>query len=208
MSELKKAIIQVLGKNPRDVPVLFYPHEYTMDKENEFATIGIPGLDSPFIQFTRGGPETLSMELFFDSYEAKEDVRIYTNEICDLMKIDPDLHAPPVLKIIWGSINFTCVLKKVSKKFTMFRPDGVPVRATLNTTFQEFRTESRSKERPKQSSDKTRVYTIKEGDSLWAIAAMTYGDPAKWRFIAQENQIENPRLIAAGKEITVPPLEK
>lgn len=179
-----------------------------MDKENDFASIGIPGLDSPFIQFTKGGLETLTMELFFDSYEEGKDVRIYTKEITDLLKIDADLHAPPILKFIWGNVNFTCVLKRASKKFTMFKPDGVPVRATLNVTFQEYRTGDRLKANPLQSSDKTKAYIAKEGDSLWSIAAMTYGDPHLWRFIADGNKIENPRLISPGKELTIPPLER
>lgn len=178
-----------------------------MDKENNFAAISVQGLDSPFLSFTNGGLETLSMELFFDSYEEGKDVREYTKQITDLLKIDPEIHAPPVLRFIWGNANFTCVLKRVGKKFTMFRPDGVPVRATLSVTFQEYRTESRSRERPLQSSDKTKIYTIKEGDSLWSISALSYGNPARWRSIALENGIENPRILEPGMRIKIPPLE-
>ena len=48
------------------------------------------------------------MDLFYDTYEQEiDDVRDYTNKISDLMKIDPDLHAPPPLKFIWGMENRT-----------------------------------------------------------------------------------------------------
>ena len=92
-SELKKAVIHVLdarGNKKNEVPVLFYPSEYSMEKSNEFANINIPGLESPLLQFSRGGLETLSMDLFFDTYETRKDVRKYTNKIVDLLKIDPD----------------------------------------------------------------------------------------------------------------------
>jgi hypothetical protein len=178
-----------------------------MDKENDFAVISVHGRDSPFLQFNKGGLETLSMDLFFDSYEKGKDVREYTKQITDLLEIDPEIHAPPVLRFIWGGANFTCVLKKVGKKFTMFRSDGVPVRATLNVTFQEYRTKSQSMERPLQSSDKTKIYTVKEGDSLWSISALSYGSPARWRSIAEENGIENPRTIEPGMRIKIPPLD-
>ncbi len=209
-SELKKAIIHVLdarGNKKGEVPVLFYPSEYTMEKSNEFANIGIPGLESPLLQFSRGGLETLSMDLFFDTYERGEDVRKYTNKIVDLLKIDPELHAPPVLRFVWGNLNFACVLSRVNKKFTMFTKDGIPVRATLSVTFSEYSSGGELRDRPLQSSDKTKIRTIKQEDSLWAIAAEVYGDPALWRAIAEENGIKNPRILEAGSEITIPPLE-
>jgi hypothetical protein len=200
-------VLDARGRKKREVEVLFYPSEYGMDKENDFAVISVQGLDSPFLQFTKGGLETLSMDLFFDSYEKGKDVREYTKQISDLLKIDPEIHAPPVLRFIWGNANFTCVLKKVGKKFTMFRSDGVPVRATLSVIFQEYRMNSRSRERPLQSSDKTKIYTVKEGDSLWSISALSYGSPGRWRSIALENGIENPRTIEPGMKIKIPPLE-
>jgi len=208
--EKKKALIHVLnarGRIKKEVHVLFYPSEYTFEKNNDFAEGGPHGLDSPVISFNKGGMETLSMELFFDTYEERKDVRDYTREITDLLKIDPAIHAPPVLIFIWGKTHFKCVLKRVSKKFTMFREDGVPVRATLNVTFQEYRPESRSKEKPNESSDKTKIYTIKEGDTLWSISTQSYGSPACWRAIANENCIENPRIIEPGTKIKIPPLE-
>jgi len=200
-------VLDARGNKKSEVPVLFYPSEYSMEKSNEFANISIPGLESPLLQFSRGGLETLSMDLFFDTYEMGEDVRKYTNKIVDLLKVDPDIHAPPVLSFVWGNLNFACVLSRVSKKFTMFTSDGIPVRATLSVTFSEYSTGGESRERPLQSSDKTKIHTVKQGDSLWAIAAEEYGDPALWRPIADENGIKNPRILEAGCEITIPPLE-
>lgn len=210
-SKLKKAFIQILdaqGKIKEEVPVLFNPTEYSMEKSNEFASVNIPGLESPMLQFSRGNLETLSMDLFFDSYEENKDVRDYTTKITDLLKIDPDIHAPPILRFVWGSLNFTCVLSRVTKKFTMFRSDGIPVRATLSVTFNEYRTEVSSREKPLHSSDRTKTHTIKQGDSLWAIAAREYGDPAFWRHIADKNRIANPRALEIGRAIIIPPLEE
>jgi LysM repeat protein len=209
-SELNKAIIHVLdakGDKKYEVPVCFYPSEYTMEKSNEYAKKNIPGLDSPLLKFTRGNLETLSMDLIFDSYEDDKDVREYTDKITDLLKVDPALHVPPVLKFVWGNVNFKCVLSKVQKKFTMFRADGIPVRATLNVSFEEYRTKEDSKEKPKQSSDRTKVYTIMPKDSLCSIASAEYGDPSFWRPIADKNKIENPRVIEPGTEIVIPPLD-
>src|SRR5215510_16153468 len=94
--------------------------------------------------------QTLEMELFLDTYEehregsrsmnqAGDDVRTQVRRVTDLMNIDPTIHAPPVLMFTWGSLSFTCVLARASQRYTMFRPDGIPVRAKLQVTFTEFR---------------------------------------------------------------------
>src|SRR5215468_95857 len=63
--------------------VLFNPEEYTLNKDNNFASQAIPGLSGPILQFVHGNMRTLEMELFFDTYDTdtlpKQDVRDLTN---------------------------------------------------------------------------------------------------------------------------------
>jgi hypothetical protein len=211
-SKLKRAVIQVLdgkgNKKGDDIDVLFNPTEYSLEKSNEFSNINIPGLGSPLLQFVRGGLETLSMDLFFDTYE-KEDknVKNATDKITNLLKIDEDLHAPPILKFIWGKLNFTAVLTRVTRKFTMFLHDGTPVRATLTVSFSEYTTKFKQKQTVTSSSDRTKHYVLKQGDSLWLLADKEYGNPGLWRPIAEANHIIKPQKLEPGTEIVIPPLE-
>jgi nucleoid-associated protein YgaU len=108
---------------------------------------------------------------------------------------------------VWASLNFTAVIKQVNQKFTMFNKDGKPVRATLTVTFNEYRTTLSDKEKKLESGDRTKVYTLKQGDSLWQIAGDEYGDPVLWRPIAKTNKIVNPRVLEVGMQIVIPPLE-
>jgi nucleoid-associated protein YgaU len=99
------------------------------------------------------------------------------------------------------------VIERLSQRFTMFREDGVPVRATLNVTFREYKTiEEQLSERPTESSDWTKRRVVTEGDRLDLIAAIEYGDATVWRVIAEANDIDNPRLLQPGQEIRLPPL--
>ncbi len=210
-SKLKKAYIAVLdaqGRIQEEIPVLFNPKEYSQDKNNQFKYTNIPGLTTPLTQFVSGNVETLRMDLFFDTYEEKKDVREHTNKIDKLLDIDPELHSPPICKFIWGSLEFKAVLERVNKKFTMFLSDGIPVRATLSVTFKEYKTlEEQMNNPPRQSSDRTKRRLVKEGDTLWSIAAEEYGDPGEWRHIAKENGIINPRILPPGTELAIPPME-
>ncbi len=205
---LKKASIKVMGKKgkpPEEISVLFNPSEYTMSKSISWTAALKKDRDSPGLEYKNSEVETLTMDLFFDTYEANKDVRKYTDKITNLAKIDPDSHAPPILRFTWGSlIGYYWVLTSVTKKFTMFRQDGVPVRATLSVTFTEY---GRENQKPREnSSDRTKAYIVKEGDSLWSIAAEEYNDPAQWRAIAYDNNISNPRLLEPGMRLKIPPL--
>ena len=47
-------------------------------------------------------------------------------------------------------------------------------------------------------------YTVERGDSLWKIAARTYGEGTMWTKVAETNALKNPDLIAIGEEIELP----
>ena len=203
------------------VPCLFNPKELSVEKSNQFAEVNIPGLSSPIVQFVRGNARSVTLELFFDTYEQGIDVRLFTDRITGwdagsmfskipgvakgLMDIDSDLHAPPICLFIWGVFIFQCIIERVSKRFTMFLSEGIPVRATLSVTLKEYReVEVQVKEISFQSADLTKRRVVTQGDSLWSIAAKEYGEPADWRIIAQANNIDNPRVLHPGQELVIP----
>jgi hypothetical protein len=209
---LEKALVQALDEkgNPKSEPVkvLFNPAEYSIEKSNQFSNTAVPGLQAPVTTFVSGNAQTLTMDLFFDSYEKGEDVRKYTGKITSLLDIDRGIHAPPVCKFMWGKLEFKAVLERVTQRFTMFMETGIPVRATLNVTFKEYKTISEQLQSPpRQSADRTKRSIIRQGDSLWLIADREYGDPGLWRVIAEANNIDQPAKLETGKEIIVPSLE-
>src|SRR5262249_41096050 len=118
--------------------VLFNPTQYSIDKANQIAEAAVPGFKAPILQFVHGNTRTLSMELFFDTYEARTDVRMHTDKVYKLLEIDGKTHAPPICTLRWGGLEFDGVLDHVSGKFTLFLPNGTPVRATLSVTFKGF----------------------------------------------------------------------
>jgi nucleoid-associated protein YgaU len=191
--------------------VLYNPEEYTVNKDNNFAVQNVPGLGSPIVQFVNGNQRTLELELFFDTYDTpslpKQDVRDQTKQVVGLMAIDGDLHAPPVLRVSMASLNLRCVLSRVSEKYLMFMPNGVPVRARLNCTFIEFVDPAQAaKEVNLQTSDFSKVHVVTAGETLSGIAAAFYEDARLWRPIAVANAVANPRRIAVGDSLRIPAL--
>ncbi len=204
---LKKASIVVESSN-ESIEVLFNPSEYNIAKENKYAYHIMPGLSAAVPQFISGDASTLAMELFFDTYEARSDVRDHTKRIYALLEVESDTHTPPVCRFIWGSVVFRGVMEKISQRFTMFLDSGIPVRAVLNVTMRSWQTVSEQlREIPRQSSDRTKQRVLKQGEQLWMLAAREYEDPGRWREIAVANDIDNPRWVETGSKVIVPPLE-
>jgi nucleoid-associated protein YgaU len=205
------------------------PTELTLSKAAQIAEIPIPGLDAPILQFVRGQNETLRLELFFDTTEdgmgeGATPVTEETDRFYELIKIDRQAHAPPILWVAWGEDHFPgshltgdrasqsrsgfqCVVQNVQQRFTLFSPEGVPLRATLTLELREYRTLDQQIEAIfHQSADHTRTRVVQRGDTLSGIAGELYGDPARWRAIAEHNGIVDPLAVEAGTALEIPPL--
>ncbi|MEH1983829.1 MAG: LysM peptidoglycan-binding domain-containing protein [Nostoc sp.] len=207
---LEKAFITPINgsRSGETIKVLFNPTEYSLETSNQFQRTAVPGTSTPVTQFVNGNTQTLTMDLFFDSYEKQEDIRNYTKKVTSLLDIDPALHAPPVCEFHWASLNFKSTIEEITQKFTLFLDSGVPVRATLSVTFKEYRTLTEQLQTiHKESSDRTKRITVKQGDRLWQIAHQEYEDSSLWRSIANANKISNPRILTVGIELVIPILK-
>jgi hypothetical protein len=207
------------------VSVMYNPEEMKLEQGNNFAEVGIPGLNSSPVQYVRGKSRVLSMELFFDSYETGQDVRIHTSRIVRLLEKRPAAQAPPVLIFIMGGFAFRCVLVDAGQRFTMFRSDGTPVRSFLSIRLQEYVSVTTEVQRglffgsPTVSaavntvaevgraviSGNATIHITSQGETLHGLAAALLGDPALWRDIAEANSIDDPLHLPPGTRLMIPP---
>jgi hypothetical protein len=208
--------------------VPYNPSELSFDKAMKFAEITIPGLDAPLQQFVRGDAEKLTLELFFDSTESgtglgAKSVTTQTDKVFSLARIHPDTHAPPVVTVSWGKHfpgdalmtplsaqsrqSFIGVIESIKQKFTLFSPEGIPLRATVNLTIREYRKlEDQLADLNLKSPDRTHSHTLKGGETLSAVAAKQWNRPGDWRAIADANELEDPRRLRVGTFLTIPVL--
>ncbi|MEH2521998.1 nucleoid-associated protein YgaU [Bradyrhizobium sp. AZCC 1610] len=193
---------------PDVIPLRFNPTEYQLQKQNNFAEISIPGLETPPIQYVRGASEKLTLELIVDTSDTLEDVRKkYVDAVRGLLNINTELHAPPLVAFEWDREIFKGVLESLNVTYTLFSSTGVPLRAKLSTTLREYRPVNvQFSERPRNSPDVEKSFTVRRGDELWSIAAQIYRDPAQWRALALANDIQDPRSLEPGTQLLVPRL--
>lgn len=222
MENLQKATIYDVdkeGKKTRSVMIncMFNPYEYTVSKTNSFQEKSKNKSDVPEVDFTKAGAQTLKLSLVFDTYEdeKEKDVSLTTNKLWKLMETrtrrEPDgtkKVSPPDVVFEWGVFLFTAVITNMTQKFTLFLENGTPVRAKVDVTFTQYKdSNDYPGQNPTSGGGPTeQIWRVVQGDRLDTIAANVYGDPTKWRLIAERNDIINPLNLRGGQNISIPQL--
>jgi nucleoid-associated protein YgaU len=213
VSNTKASLVEADGST--ELKFRFNPKEYSIQKS---ATWSRPtnksAKSSTKPEFGGVQPQSVSMELFFDDWENPDaDLLDDVKTLLGWLKpteesINKKKPQPQILKLQWGSNHslseFKGFLKSVSVKYTMFKPDGKPVRATANIALEEVPDEPKGTNPTSGSIPGRRTYVVAAGDSLHSVAYAEYGDPGLWRALAVVNGIDDPLRIAPGIRLMLP----
>ncbi|MCE7983088.1 MAG: hypothetical protein DYG89_18035, partial [Caldilinea sp. CFX5] len=91
---------------------MFNPYEYTVSKSNSFEEKkAAKGKKTPPAELSKSGPQTLKLNLLFDTYEQGADVSLVTNKLWKLMAVDQnktkdkkDKPNAPLVAFEWGGV--------------------------------------------------------------------------------------------------------
>jgi nucleoid-associated protein YgaU len=210
-----RASLMEVGGAKRELKFRFNPKEYSTSKSatwNRPTNKSAKSAAAP--EFGGVQPQTVTMELFFDDWENPDaDLLKDIETLLDWLKpthksIRDKKPQPRILKFNWGSnhslAEFHGFLKSVAVKYTMFKPDGAPVRATANISLEEVPVEPKKTNPTSGTIAGRRTYVSAAGDSLHSISYSEYGDPNLWRAIAEFNAINDPLRVVAGTRLLLP----
>jgi hypothetical protein len=194
----------------------FNPSSLTISKTTTWKGDASPSFNAPFLRFAGGESATYSLSLFFDSYSHKDfkDVREYTNKLLRLTlrgagysMFKVPYSRPPSVRLVWGKITlFSAVVEKVEISFTMFAPDGTPVRAKADMDFKQddFWDDIIPAQNPTSRSDSRKTRIVDSRQRLDQIAFEEYGDARYWRLLAEANHLEDPFRLQDGQLLVIP----
>ena len=213
----KGTLKTVKGDKPEiEVDFMFNPTEYSFSKSNSWGSTDRPGRNMPKLAFTSGGAVQVSLELLFDTYEKGTDVReeytkkIYKMTLVNESETDKEKRRPPRVTFSWGEVIIPkAVITSFSVSYTLFLPDGKPVRAKVSLSLQECEDDDeKSPQNPtSQGTVGYKIYIVKPGDTLDRIAFEEYNRSSEWRFLADVNNLEDPRVLRPGQALAIQPLE-
>ncbi|HEY1574370.1 MAG TPA: hypothetical protein VGG05_23740 [Pseudonocardiaceae bacterium] len=117
----------------------------------------------------------------------------------------------PLLSFSWGSFSIGgpydplyLVLTKVDIEYTRFTSSGSATRATISLGC-KVKAQAPGKQNPTSGGDPDRSgRRVTAGENIQGITRETYGDPRRWRQVAEINGIDDPLRVRAGDMLYLP----
>ncbi|MBY6263636.1 LysM peptidoglycan-binding domain-containing protein [Azospirillum sp. 412522] len=178
------------------------------------------GASGPSPVFNRVGPDSVSFELVFDA------TGVVPSPIAGVPDAPPDgvasqidrfkavvltfngaIHSPNYVILSWAQLQFQCRLQNLDINYTLFKPDGTPLRARMALSFLGFASEQAlEKAANKGSPDLTHIVTVTVGDSLPTLCHKIYGSSLHYLRVAEFNGLNDFRRLVPGTQLLFPPL--
>ncbi len=210
------------------------PNHQTLNQRLQYTYHEVQGSSGGEARYCRSEPRTLEFEFLFDGtgvvpppsefgdiplvgavesllsgnkkFDVKTEIEKFNKVVYDF---DGEIHRPRQLLLSWGTLVFPCVLTSVNYRFTLFKPDGTPLRAIASCSFRESLSDAERELRDNsQSPDLTHLREVKEGDTLPLMSYRIYGKTDLYLEVARVNKLVNFRRLKAGSRLAFPPVEK
>ena len=196
----------------KQITFQFNPKEYSVKKSARWERKAEKGAKTTSVpEFLGPDPRTLDLEMFLDSSDGGGNVADEVEALFGCLaptakSLAVNKPSPPWVVFGWGStVSIVAVVKSVSARYTMFRPDGSPIRAVCNLSLEEVPTDSPRQNPTSGARTALRTHRVIAGDTLASIAYAEYEDAGLWRALAEANEIDDPMRLPSGTELLVPP---
>ncbi len=224
-----------VSESPEDTYVVqVNPNGYTLHHQLEYADRRGQGDSGSDAVYSGSEPTTLQFEFLFDGtgvvpppselgdvplvgaiasalsgaepFDVMTEIQKFNRVVYDYQG---ELHRPRKVLLVWGTLEFACALTALNYRFTLFRPDGTPLRAVATADFREALSDGERERRENASSpDLTHLREVRQGDTLPLLAYRIYGNAALYLEVARVNKLINFRRLRPGSRVSLPPVEK
>jgi hypothetical protein len=176
-------------------------------------TLGQLGSD---MKFDAIGPDRINLSLVLDGTGAvpalpKEPAKDVSDMLADLSRVvynfDGTHHQPSHVRLLWGALILFGRMEKMSTDYTLFRPSGEPLRASVTLGFVGFTSNKLSALTANRTSpDLSHLIEVRQGDTLPLLCHRVYGDASYYPEVARINELTDFRRLEPGAKLHFPPL--
>jgi Contractile injection system tube protein/LysM domain len=204
----QRAKLEIEGQQA--IECAFNPQSYTVSKTNVWNFKPTTGVDLPDGEFGGGLPQQTALSLLLDASLLGPDqgVKDAADRLFKMMEAGGGGGgggAPSKVTFRWGSVNLPkSVPVSLRVQYILFHPNGEPIRATVDLELAQAEKAEKGQNPTTRAIAGLRVHRVLDGDSLPSLAYDAYGDPTRWRTIAEANGIDDPLRLQRGAELTIP----
>lgn len=205
--ELEEWTAAAAGGAPRRIEFQFNPSEFSVNQGARW--IEVDGSEAS--EYVGPRSQRMTVGMFLDAtHDPDGDVSADVETLLAACHPTPSSTSksqplPPRVRFGWDRVHFEGYVSDVDVHYQLFHPDGRPVRAQCTIEMQEI---DRPPARQNPTSGTHTIHHTVEvlaGDTLAGVAYREYGDPTRWRAIAELNGIDDPLRLPPGKALLIPP---
>ena len=201
---------------PLGAPVafMFNPNELSLRKSASWIPHVVRSAEDVGVaEFGGSGPRELTLTVFLDATDTHDKSvqqrvdKLLTCCVPTKASIAAKAPSPPWVKFMWGqfqTVSFYSYVSQVDATYKLFDPDGTPLRATCGLTLTEISGSKPGQNPTSGTLSAQRVHRLVAGDTLEMLAYHEYGDPTRWRVIAEANDIDDPVRLRPGRQLLLP----
>lgn len=193
--------------------VMINPESLKWDRSVDYNEKQAPDSSSPSQKYKNTPAEKLNFEIIIDCVGIVDSKRTDMAAEIDLLEsvvytYNGEIHRPNFVKVQWGKdIVFKGVLKSFDTTYTLFKPDGSPLRAKVSLGFVEYISPDQVKKEDKQESpDVTHLVTVKQGDTLPGLCQKVWNDNSLFVQVAEFNELNKFRNLDGIDNLLFPPI--
>lgn len=206
-------------KTPDAFETLVNPEQYEVKYALQYDETQAQGTSGTNLKYNQTKPQEFSIDFLFDGtgliqrkHKSSKAPKSLGEQI-DLFKkvtldYKGDTHNPRYLKLYWGTLMIKGRLTNLKVSYTLFNPDGEPIRAKATATFKgSVDDDYRAAKQNNSSPDLTHMRVVKEGDTLPLMTYRIYGSSRHVLEVARINKLKSLSRLQTGQALYFPPLD-
>jgi len=189
------------------------PDSITWQRSIEYNKKQPPNTSSPSQKFKATPSDQLNFDIVIDCTGVVDPNRLsMNNEIASLEKtvftFNGKIHRPNFIKIQWGQgFNFNGVLDSFNTTYSLFKPDGTPLRAKVSLHFSLYVAPKTVKKLDNSTSpDITHLVTVQQGMTLPQLCRNVWNDDSYYVQVARYNDLNKFRNLSGIETLLFPPI--
>jgi Contractile injection system tube protein len=214
--------MQISGYTDKDYqkPISGDPYSFMINPDSvkwqrkvEYTEEQAPDSSTPSQRYKYSPNDTLSFEVVIDCTGIVDSKRTdMAKETAALENIvftyNGEIHRPNFVITRWGQkLTFKGVLTSFDTSYTLFKPDGSPLRAKISLGFSQYVSPATRKKNDKdESPDVSHLVNVEEGMTLPQLCDKVWNDDSYCVQVARFNDLNKFRNLKGIQKLIFPPI--